>query len=81
MNYEVHQRIAQSIFDRKNDPSWVNASAKYTVSGKYSFAVMTQSDYVFVDGNKNNVDVLKREDLSLVGSLQTDGNAVFSFIL
>jgi hypothetical protein len=30
-------------------------------------------DYVFVDGTGNNVDVLKKDDLSLVGTLKTDG--------
>jgi hypothetical protein len=42
---------------------------------------MTQSDYVFVDGNSNNVDILNKNDLSLIGSLKTDNNAVFSFLL
>lgn len=55
--------------------------AKFKIQGKYSFAVMTQSDYVFVDGNQSNVDVLKKDDLSLIGTLMTDGNAVFSFVL
>jgi hypothetical protein len=81
MQYEAHLRVAQTIVDRKTDSSWATATAKFSVSNKYAFAVMTQQDYVFVDGNQNNVDVLKKEDLSLIGSLKTDGYAVFSFIM
>ena len=33
---------------------------------------------MFIDGAQNNVDILKKDDLSLVGSLKTDNNAVFS---
>jgi hypothetical protein len=69
------------LVDKKIDGSWVNYGAKFQIVGKYSFAVMTQQDYVFVDGNNNNVDVLKKDDLSLFGKLKTDGNAVFSFIM
>ena len=79
--YELHSRIAQNIFDRKLDPAWVSQKGKYTISGKYSFAVLASQDYVFVDGNGNNVEMLKKDDLSLVGTLKTDGNAVFSFLL
>lgn len=42
---------------------------------------MTQQDYVFVDGNQNNVDVLRKDDLSLIGQLKTDNNAVFSLLM
>ena len=54
--------------------------ARYTVSGKLSFAVMASQDYVFMDGN-DKVEVLKKDDLSLIGTLKTDNNAVFSFLL
>jgi len=36
---------------------------------------------VIADGVNNNIDVLKKEDLSVIGSLSTDGNAIFSFIV
>jgi hypothetical protein len=42
---------------------------------------MTQQDYVFVDGNQNNVDVLNKNDLTSMGILKTDNNAIFSFLL
>ncbi len=34
-----------------------------------------------MDGIGNNIDVLKKEDLSKQGTLVTDGNAIFSFIV
>ena len=66
------------MFDRKLDSNWVSSKAKYTVPGKYSFAVLQSGDYVFVDGAGNNVEILKKDDLSLVGVLKTGGHAVFS---
>ena len=51
------------------------------MQGKYSFAVMSAQDYVFVDGNSNNVEVLNKNDLSLMATLSTDNNAVFSMIM
>jgi hypothetical protein len=78
---EAQSRIAQEIVDRKVGLDWINQKARYTISGKYSFAVHTHTDYVFVDGINNRVDVLKKDDLSLVGSFDTEGNAVFCFIV
>lgn len=80
-NYELYARIAQNIYDRKVDASWVKQKAKFQIAGKYSFAVMTQQDYVFVDGNHNDVEILNKNDLSLIGTLKTDNNPVFSFLL
>ena len=80
-NLETHQRIAESLVERKFDSSWAVNQGKFGVTGKYSFSVLTQQDYVFVDGNQNNVDVLKREDLTRIGSMSTDNCAIFSFIM
>lgn len=36
---------------------------------------------LFIDGVNNNIEVLKKDDLSLIGILKTDGNAVFSMVV
>jgi len=36
---------------------------------------------IFVDGNGNNIDVLNKEDMKKINSLDTQGNSVFSFIV
>lgn len=51
------------------------------IPAKYSFAILQHQDYVFVDGTGNNIDVLKKEDFSLIGTLKTDGHAVFSLVV
>jgi len=59
----------------------VKHGPKFKIGSKYSFAVMAEQDYIFADGNGNNVDILKKDDLTHIGTLNTDGNAVFSFVL
>jgi hypothetical protein len=41
----------------------------------------SQGDFLFVDGNHNNVEVLNKNDLTLLAVLKTDNNACFSFQL
>jgi hypothetical protein len=36
---------------------------------------------VIVDGANDNIEVLKRDDLSKIGTLSTDNNPVFSFLV
>lgn len=38
---------------------------------------MNHQDFVFADGNRNNIEVLNKNDLSLVGILNTENHAVF----
>lgn len=67
--------------DRKTGSDWVKHKGKYHIPGKYSFAVMMSQDLIYCDGHNNNVDILKRDDLTKVGSLATDNNPAFSFIV
>ena len=60
---------------------WTKVKFKHTIGGKYAFSVLTHQDQIFVDGIGNNIDVLKKDDLSKITSLSTDGNAIFSFIV
>ncbi len=60
---------------------WTSIKSKYSVYMKYSFSVLAHQDMVFVDGINNNIDVLSKDDLKKTGTLNTEGNAVFCFIV
>jgi hypothetical protein len=64
--------------DRKYDRQWVTAQAKFPISGKYAFSILTQSELVFVDGNQNNIEVLNKDDLSFIGTIKTDNSPALS---
>lgn len=38
------------------------------------------NDWIFTDGNHNNLEVLSKHDLSHVATLKTDNQSAFSFI-
>ena len=40
--------------------------------------MVAHGDYIFVDGNANSIEVLSKSDLSLIGTLNTNGSAIFS---
>jgi hypothetical protein len=64
--------------DRKYDRQWISAQARFSISGKYAFSVLTHQDLVFVDGNQGNIEVLNKGDLTLIGTLNTDSSPALS---
>ena len=76
--YERQLQVANDILDRKYDRQWISAQARFSISGKYAFSVLTNQELVFVDGNQGNIEVLNKGDLTLIGTINTDNSPALS---